>query len=141
MFITPPRKPKLAVIYIREGIDIPSTMTAELQELTCREFCATRRIPVSHSVRVCCGPAESLEVLKSLVRTLPKQVDTLIAMRFFCYSTLLPELGKLCFIFQCRPTWLFSFDIVGPIQNMFYELTDEDLEESDQRYLELLREE
>ena len=140
MFVIPPRKPKLAVIYIREGIDIPQAMTADLQEKGCRSFCAMRNIPVSHSVRVRCDTAESLEVLKSLLRTLPKQVDTLIAMRYFCYSTLLPELGRLCLAFQCRPTWLFSFDIAGPIQNAFYTITDEDLEEVDQRYLELLQE-
>lgn len=140
MFVTPPKKPKLAVIYVRTGPGIPASMDEDLQESCCRAFCAERAIPVSHSVRVRCGPEESLELLKVLLRRLPAEVDTLIAMRFFCYSTLLSELGRLCLAFQCRPTWLFSFDIVGPIQNAFHTLTEEDLALADQRYEALLQE-
>ena len=138
MFITPPRNPKLAVIYVREGPEIPAAMNAEMQELCCRRFCAERRISVSHSVRVACDGVQSLEVLKHLLRTLPQEIDTLIAMRFYCYSTLLPELGRLCLAFQCRPTWLFSFDIVGPIQNAFHTVTAEDYSLADERYRALL---
>lgn len=140
MFYTPPKKPKLAVIYVREGSGIPASMNTEIQESCCLAFCAERGIPVSHSVRVHCGPEESLEVLKSLLCTLPKDVDSLIAMRFFCYSTILPELGRLCLAFQCRPTWLFSFDIVGPIQNAFPTVTAEDLANADAYYTRLLEE-
>lgn len=140
MYSRPPRKPKLAVIYGRVGPDIPKPMTAEMQENACRAFCAERGIPVSHSVHVNCGPEESLEYLKSLLRRLPPEVDTLIAMRFFCYSTLLQELGRLCLAFQCRPTWLYSFDIIGPIQSAFHTVTAEDYELADQRYEALLRE-
>lgn len=126
------------MLYVREGSGVPPVMNASMQESCCREFCAIRRISVSHSVHVKCDEEGSLDVLKMLLRTLPKEVDTLIAMRFFCYSTLLPELGRLCLAFQCRPTWLFSFDIVGPIQNAFHTVTAEDLAEADQRYLELI---
>ncbi len=138
MFYTPPKRPKLAVIYAREGPGIPGAMDAENQERSCRAFCLERNIPVSHSVRVKCDERESLNVLKALLRTLPEEVDTLIAMRFFCYSTILPELGRLCLAFQCRPTWLFSFDVVGPIQTAFHTLTAEDYEEADRLYQALL---
>ena len=138
MFFSPPIKPKLAVIYVREGPGVPGAMDAETQERCCRAFCLERNIPVSHSVRVSCDERESFHVLKFLLWTLPAEVDTLIAMRFFCYSTMLPELGRLCLAFQCRPTWLFSFDIVGPIQNVFHTLTAEDYEEADRMYQALL---
>ena len=138
VFFTPPKKPKLAVIYIREGNGIPAAMDAGMQESCCRTFCSDRGIQVSHSVHVNCGPEESLDVLKTLLRTLPMEVDTLIAMRFFCYSTQLPELGRLCLAFQCRPTWLYSFDIVGPIQNSFHTVTAEDLAIADQYYRSLI---
>ena len=138
MFVTPPRRPKLAVLYVREGRGVPPIMTAEMQESCCRGFCRDRSIPVSHSVHVQCDEEGSLAVLTSLLRTLPEEVDTLVAMRFFCYSTILPELGRLCLAFQCRPTWLFSFDIIGPIQDAFHTVTAEDIAVADQRYLELI---
>lgn len=139
MFFAPPKKPRLAVIYVRVGPDIPPAMSADAQEAACRAFCRGRAIPVSDTVRVNCGDEESLEKLKTLLRTLPLEVDTLIATRFFCYSKQLPELGRLCLAFQCRPTWLYSFDIVGPIQNAFHTLTAEDYEEADRIYQALLK--
>lgn len=138
MYYSPPKKSKLAVLYLRQGPDVPAAMDLETQEAACRAYCAERCIPVSHAVRVHCDGEESLRVLESLLRTLPPAVDTILAARFFCYSTKLPELGRLCLAFQCRPTWLYSFDIVGPIQGAFHTLTAEDYELADQRYLELL---
>lgn len=138
MFVTPPRRPRLAALYVREGPGVPTPMTADMQEACCRGFCAERGIPVSHSVRVKCDEVQSIEVLKHLLRTLPQEIDTVIAMRLFCYSTLLPELGRLCLAFQCRPTWLFSFDIVGPIQKAFHTVTAEDYALADERYRSLL---
>ena len=41
---------------------------------------------------------------------------------------------------SCLQAWLFSFDIVGPIQNAFHTLTEEDLALADQRYEALLQE-
>lgn len=140
MYVRPPKNPKLAVLFIREGPGIPAAMRPELQEACCREFCAARGIPVSHSVRVSCDERASLDVLKALLCTLPREVDSLFAMRFFCYSTLLPELGRLCLAFQCRRTWLYSFDLVGPIQNAFHTVTASDLAEADERYQALLQE-
>lgn len=139
MYVNPPKKPKLAVIYVREGPQIRQSLSAEVQEEMCRDYCAFRNIPVSHSVRVRCDSEESIEVLKYLLRTLPKQVDTLIATDFFCYSFLIPELGSLCYVFQCRPTWLFSLDVIGPVQNSFPTITAQDITEADQRYIELMQ--
>ena len=133
-----PRKPKLAVIYSRTGSDVPISYTAELQERQCRNYCVSNSIPVSHTFRVNCESEESLEVLRYLLRTLPEEVDTIFAAQFFLYSRQLPELGKLCLMYQCHPAWVYSLDLVLPISKALPILRSEDFELADQRYLELV---
>ena len=139
MRYTPPKKPKLAVLYIRTGSDIPASLTANMQESICRRYCGDNGIPISHSVRVCCESEESLDVLRYLIRTLPKEVDTLFSVQFMIYSRQLRELGQLCLMYQCRPTWVYSLDLVQPISKMLPTVTPEDYLLTDQRYLELIK--
>ena len=138
MFYIPPRKPKLAVIYTRSGPDLAPHLTPEMQERICREYCTSNHIPISHSVRITCTAAESLEVLKLLVKTLPSAVDTMLAASFLHYSSQVHELSRLCMLFQCRPTWLFSLDLVGPLYKALNVSTPEDFLLADQRYNELM---
>ena len=140
MFYFPSSFRKLAVIYVREGENVPPVMTADTQETSCRDYCKTHRIPVSHSVRVSCGVEESLDVLKMLLRTLPKEVDTIIAMRFFCYSVQLQDLNRLCLAFRCRQTQLYSLELMGPIHSSFRYLLEYDDENAERYYSEMLQE-
>lgn len=139
MYYIPPRVPKLAVIFVREGDDLNEYPTAELQEENCRRYCRDNGFRVSHSVRVRCGPEESLEVLRYLLRTLPPEVDAIFAARFYHYSTLIPELGRLSLVFQCRRTWVYSLDIVGVMYKAFNTITGQDYDRVDQYYQELIQ--
>ncbi len=135
----PPRKPSLAVIYTRTGSDLPAGLTAEQQESVCRRYCEANGIPISHTVRVHCESEESLEVLRYLLRVLPKEVDAMYSHQFLIYTRQLKELGQLCLMYQCRPTWVYSMDLVQPISKMLYTITPEDYLLTDQRYLELIQ--
>ena len=135
----PPKKPKLAVIYSRSGSDVPVSCTAEQQELLCRSYCERNLIPILFTLRVQCESAESLEVLRYLLRTLPEDVDTIFAAQFFIYSRDVRELGKLCLMFQCHPAWVYSLDLVQPISKMLPTILPEDHQLADQRYLDLLQ--
>ena len=139
MYYFPPQKPKLAVIYVRTGSDLPPEATADRQEQFCRDFCRENSIRVSHTVRVDCDSDASLEVLRYLLRSLPGEVDTLFAEEFMVYSRRLDELGRLCLLFQCRPTWVYSLDLVEPISRMICTITPEDYQLADQRYRELIK--
>lgn len=134
----PPRRPKRCVIYSRTGSDVPAVLTAELQERVCRSYCAQNSIPISHTVRINCESEESLDVLRYVLRTLPKNVDSVFAAQFFLYSRDLPELGKLCLLFQCHPAWVYSLDLVEPISKVLPMLLPADYDLADQRYLELV---
>lgn len=139
MYYIPPKRPKLAVIFIRTGSDLPPSYTADIQESVCRRYCESNFIPISHSVRVNCESDEALDVLRYLLRTLPKEVDTLFAVQFMFYSRRLDELGRLCVVFQCRPTWVYSLDLVQPICKMLFTVKPEDYQLADQRYMDLIK--
>lgn len=139
MRFTPPKKLKSAVIFVRTGSDLPESLTAEFQESICRKYCGDNGIPVSHTVRVCCESEESLDVLRYLLRTLPEEIDALFAVQFMIYSRELKELGQLCLMFQCRPTWVYSLDLVQPLSKMLPTITPEDYLLTDQRYAELIQ--
>lgn len=139
MRFTPPKKPKAAVLFIRTGSDLPASLTADQQEEICRRYCRDNEIPVSHSVRVCCESEEALTVLRYLLRTLPEEIDTVFAVQFLIYSRQLRELGQLCLAFQCRPTWIYSLDLVQPLSRMLPTITPEDFLLADQRYAEWIQ--
>ncbi len=115
MKIKSPQSPRLAVLYIRSGPDIPGFLNPKAQEEACRRYCRDNHIPVSHSIRVHCGAKDSLDYLKTLLSSLPGEVDVLFALRFFCYSTRLPQLAELCLQYQHRHVWLCSLDVEGPL--------------------------
>ena len=138
MHYIPPKRPKLAVIFTRTGSDVPASLTAEAQERLCRNYCEANSIPISHTVRAHCGSDDSLNVLRGLLRTLPKDVDTVFAAQFFIYSRDLPELGRLCLMYQCHPAWVYSLDLVQPISKMLPTILPEDHLLADQRYRELV---
>ncbi len=139
MRFTPPKNPKSAVIFVRTGSDLPESLTADRQESICRRYCRDNGIPVSHTVRVCCESEDSLDVLRYLIRTLPSEVDALFAVQFMIYSRELKELGQLCLMFQCRPTWVYSLDLVQPISKVLPTITPDDYLLTDQRYEELIQ--
>lgn len=139
MRFTPPRRLSQAVIFVRTGSDLPASFSPELQEAVCRRYCTDNEIPISHTVRVCCESEESLDVLRYLLRTLPKEVDSIFAMQFMVYSRQLKELGQLCLMYQCHPAWVYSLDLVQPIYKMLPTITPEDYLLTDQRYLDLLQ--
>lgn len=141
MFYNPPGKPRLAVLYIRTDPEAESALDADIQEASCRRYCRDNRIPVSHSVRVCCDAAESLALMRELLRSLPPEVDTLFAARFYCYSDILPELGALCLVYQCKPIWIYSLDVTGLLYKSIVTLKSEDFTLADQRYLEIMGDE
>ena len=139
MYYIPPRFPRKAVLYLREGPDIPSFNTAKFQEETLRLNTAGSRLPISHTVKVSCDSEESLDVLRSLLRLLPRDVDTLYAAEFKIYSSNLLELGRLAMMFQCRRTWLYCLDLPGVMFRSLGTVTSQDYLLTDQRYEDLMR--
>lgn len=140
MYYIEPKKPKRTVIYVRTDPDPCGKLSAKAQAEICLRHCRSNDIPVSHIIHVTGTSEESLAYLKTLVRTLPKEIDAIFAARSCGYSTLLPELARLCLIFQCRPTWLYSLDAVGPLYQSIFSLETEDFMLADERYRALLRE-
>ena len=134
-----PRKSKLAVLYLRSGPDVDEKLKPSEQELMCRNYCDMNSIQISHTVHVDCGPEESLAVMQYLLRTMPPEVDTLMAATFFSFSTLLPQLAQLCLIFQCRPTCVQCLDVVGPLYRAIHAIEAKDYLLAEQRYQELIR--
>ena len=127
------------MIYVRVGSDVPAAMTAELQEQLCLRHCAENKIPVSHTVRAHCESEESLDVLRWLLRTMPPKTDALFALQFWLYSRQLKTLGQLCMCFQCRPTWVYSLDLVEPIYKVLPSIEPEDFLLTDERYQALIK--
>ena len=140
MYYIEPKKPKLAAIYVRTDPEPYGKLPAEAQAEICLRYCRSCGIPVSHVIHVTGSSAESLAYLKSLVRTLPKEIDAVYAARSYGYTTLLTELARLCLVFQCRPTWLYSLDAVGPLYQSIFSLETEDFLLADERYRKLLTE-
>ena len=138
MYFIPPKKQKLAVIYARWDPEHPGDLPVQSQVEICRRHCSYNQIPVSHVIQVAGSAEDSLNCLRQLVRTLPRSVDTLLAARSYAYSTLLPELARLCLVFQCRPTWVYSLDAVGPLYQSIFCLEPEDFQLADERYQALL---
>lgn len=140
MYYIEPKIPKLAAIYVRTDPDPSGKLPAEAQAELCLRYCNSNKIPVSHIIHVNGTSEESLAYMKSLVRTLPKEIDAVFAARSYGYTTLLTELARLCLVFQCRPTWLYSLDTVGPLYQSIFSLETEDFMLADERYRKLLAE-
>lgn len=129
-----PKRFKLAVLYARDDPRISDFLNAERQETLCREYCESNKIAVLRSVRVRCDSATSLELMKTLLLTLPPEVDTLLAVRFSDYCTYLPDLGRLCLMFQCRQIFVQTLDNPGPLYRYLHCLRVEDFDLADARY-------
>ncbi len=134
-----PKKLKLAVIYARKDPTQYDSLNAERQEAICRDYCANAGIRVLRSIRVCCGSADSLKLLQSLLQTLPPEVDTLLAVRFSDFAIYAPDLGRLCLCFQCRNITVQSLDNPGPLYQHLPCLRPEDFTMAEARYMELMR--
>lgn len=127
-----------AVLFLRDDPEEALPVSSAEQERLCRAYCAENGIPISHTVHVCCGPDEALDVMRYLIRTLPDSVDCLLACRFFCFSSRITELGKLCMLFQCRSVWVQSLEIPSPLFNQFHVLRSQRLLEADEMYRALI---
>ena len=134
-----PKRMKLAVLYARNDPTQPDTLNAAIQEKICRAYCANAGIPVLSSIRVCCDDAASLELLRELLRSLPPEVDTLLAVRFLDFSSCAPELGRLCLCFQCRNITVQSLDNPGPLYQHLPCLRAEDFALAETRCAELMQ--
>lgn len=139
MFYRPPKKPRLAVVFTRDDPEHPDPMSAELQEERCLQYCSSVGLPVSHTVRARCSSEESLELMRLLLRSMPGEVDSLFAARFSDYSYLAPQLARLCLLFQCRRTWVYTLDNIGPLYKYLPGLRAEDFTLADQRFEALIK--
>ena len=137
MYYLPPKRPKQVVLYIRSDPDYIYDLPAVDQERICRRYCAENGYPILRTVRVQCSSEDSLSLLRYLVRSLPESVDSLLAARFYNYSRQIPELSKLCLVFQCRKTWVYSLDVVGPLYKQLNVSKAEDYDSAVQIYRSL----
>lgn len=141
MYYVPPKRPKKVALFIRSDPEYVLDLPAADQEELLREYCRSNGYRMVRTVRVRCSSVEALDVLRFLVRTLPEGVDTLLAAHFYCFTRQLPELAALCLVFQCRKTWVYSLDVVGPLYKQLCVIKPEDFELADQRYEEIVRNE